>query len=374
MAASRELQSLLASSDTISALDRYFKRTIERILRDLAAGVSRPGAARAAELLRTIQDIAATINPNVASPLRTWIRKHVPEAYILGDKSAVRQLGEQLQGATSQQRADFGPLNRAFTPVNSTSLRAIAGTFKDRMSDIYRQVLTTSGLAVRRTQLVFQQDAGIREQVVSGIIRGASGRQLSDDIARVILDGRGNAAALRRLRENGFQNDTIDLYDRLSRGEFITVGKRNFSVRTYANLTSRTMLREAHKVGTVVRLQQNGVDHVQISKHAQDKPDVCTAFAGRVFYVGALPQDPLGFPPLKSITNGGPPFHPNCAHVAQPYVVPLKGQKAVDSAREASAQLTARFFGKTAAEVTEVVEGMGADELAEINLQGRDAA
>ena len=242
------------------------------------------------------------------------------------------------------------------------------------MSDIHRQILTTAGLTVRRTQLVFQQDAGIREQVVGGIIRGSSGREISDDIARLILEGKSNPEGLKRLRENGFQNDLIDLYGRLSKGEMVKVGARNFSVRSYANLTARTMLREAHKVGTVVRLQQNGVDHVQISKHAQEKPDVCTAFAGRVYYVGPEAEDPLGFPPLKSITNGGPPFHPNCAHVTQPYVAVLKSQTNVGAAREESDLLPRRFFGKTAAEVTELVEALDEAALREIDLQTRRAA
>lgn len=371
MASSRELQALLSSADTMSALDRYFKRTIDRIVSELAAGVSRPGAARATELLGRIKDIASTINPNVDSPLRTWIRKRVPEAFVLGDKSAVRQVGEQLAQASAEQRAAFPALNTAFTPLNSVSMRGIAASLKDKMNDIHRQILTTSGLTVRRTQLVFQQDAGIREQVVSGIIRGAAGRQLSDDIARVILNGRGNPQAMQRLRLNGFQNDTLDLYDRLSRGQFITVGKSTFNVRTYANLTARTMLREAHKVGTVVRLQQNGVDHVQISKHEQDEPDVCTAFAGRVYYVGPLPKDPAGFPPLKSITNGGPPFHPNCAHVAQPYVAKLKGQVAVEGARKN--QLPPRFYGKTAAEVTAMVKDLPEPDLKHLVTPGEAA-
>lgn len=374
MAASRELTSLLASADTIATLDRYYQRTLERILRELAAGISRPGAARAQELIARIREIAFAIDPRRDSPLRNWIRTHVPEAFILGDRSAVRQLGDELANASAAERADFGPINRAFTPVNSASMRAIAATFTDRLQDVHRQILTTAGLTVRRTQLIFTQDAGIRDQVVSGIIRGSSGRQISDDIARVILEGTANREALARLRQNGFQNDTIDLYSRLSRGEMIKVGDRNFSVRSYANLVGRTMLREAHKVATVVRLQQNGVDHVRISKHAQDKPDVCTAFAGRVFYVGALPQDPLGFPPLKSITNGGPPFHPNCAHVAEPFVATLKGPTAIENAKAAAAQLSDRFFGKTAAEMTELVEGLDPDALGQINLQGRDAA
>ncbi len=374
MAASRELTALLSSGDTLSALDHHLQRAIQRILRELATGISRPGSSRATELMQRIKDIASSLDPTRDSFMRDWIRKHVPEAYLLGDQATVRQIGEQLRSASPEVRSDFGSVNRAFTPINSTSMRAIAGAFSDKMQDIHRQVVTVAGITVRRTHLVFHQDAAIRDTVIGGIIRGSTGRELSDDIARMIIDGQAGPDALKRLREHGFQNDLTDLYQRLSKGEFITAGSRKFSVRAYANLTARTMLREAHKVATVVRLQQNGIDHVRISKHIQDKPDVCTAFAGRVFYVGSLPEDPLGFPSLKSTTNGGPPYHPNCAHVAEPFVAALKGQGAVESARKDAGLLPQRFFGKTAAEVTELVEALDEAAMRDINLQGRDAA
>ncbi|HKS17045.1 MAG TPA: phage minor capsid protein [Planctomycetota bacterium] len=369
MASSRELTSLLSSADVVAALEGHYERAIERIIRELARGVSRPGSARAQELLGRIRELAKEINPNRDSKIRRWIEDNVPDAFILGDKSAVRQLREELQDASPAARQEFGDLNRAFTSMNSTALRAITASMKDSLNSIHQQILTTSQNVVRRTQLVFQQDAAVRDAVVSGLIRGGSGRELSDDIATIILKGKESAESLQNLRQNGFQNDTIDLYDRLSKGQFLRVGERNFSVRAYANLTARTMLREAHKVGTKVRLQQNGVDHIRISKHAQDKPDVCTPFAGRVFYIGAEEADPLGFPPLKSITNGGPPFHPNCAHVLEPYVAVLKTQNAVDVALEDADALPRRFFAKSAAEVTELVEVLDEAALREIDLQ-----
>lgn len=370
MAASRELQAFLASDGVVAALDRHYARVLERILRELAAGISRPGASRARDLIVLIRELVAQIDPKKDSFVRRWIRERLPQAFILGDKSAVRQVREDLEKASSEDRARFGDLNRAFTAVNTTALRAIVAAMEDRLVDVARQVLTTASLAIRRTQLTLQQDAAVREAVTGGIIRGAVGREISDDIARIILTGTAGPDALRRLRERGFHSDSIELYKRLSEGQLIKVGDRNFNVRAYANLVARTMPREAHRIGTVVRLQQNGIDHVRISRHQQTKTDECTPFAGRVFYIGPLPEDPLGFPSLKTTTNGGPPWHPHCIHVAEPFVVAVKSEALVAAARRDADLLPRRFLSKTAAEVRDLVHAMSEEELRAIAPKG----
>jgi hypothetical protein len=370
VAASRELQAFLSSDGVVAALDRHYARVIERILQELAAGISRPGASRARDLLITLRDLVAQLDPKKDSFVRTWIRERLPQAFILGDKSAVRQVREELEKVTAEKRALVGDLNRSFTAVNTLALRAIVAAMEDRLVDAARQVLTTSSFAIRRTQLILHQDQAVREAVTGGIIRGAAGREISDDIARIILTGEADREALQRLRARGFQSDSIALYKRLSEGQFIKVGDRNFNVRAYANLVARTMPREAHRVGTVVRLQQNGIDHVRISQHKQVEIDECTPFAGRVYYIGPLPQDPLGFPHLKQVTNGGPPWHPHCIHVVEPFVAVLKPQSAIDAARADAELLPRRFLGKTAAEVRDLVHALDENELKAIAPKG----
>ncbi len=354
MAAARELKSLLAHGSTVAALEDHYKRTIARILEELAAGISRPGAARAAELLRNLRDLVAKLDPKKDSFVRSWIRAQLPKAFILGNRAATRQLQELLEKASTEERSDFGDINRRWAPINALTLSAISAAMSSNLHRAAVETLEKLNLTVRRTQLTLLKDAQVREATTSGIIRGATGKELSNDLSRIIL-GKSDPASVARLRAKGFHGDDLALFEQLSKGQTIKVGGKNFKVRAYANLTARTMMRDAHKVGTVVRLQQNGVDHVRVSRHVQLERDECTPFAGNVYYIGPLAQDPQGFPALKTILNGGPPFHPNCAHVLEPYVHELKTpeQKALDAERANA--LPKRFYGKSSKELREMV-------------------
>lgn len=362
MAAARELKALLAHAGTISALEDHYQRTIARILEELAAGISRPGAARAAELLRILRELVAKLDPRRDSFVRRWIEEQLPRAYILGNRAAVRQIQEQLAKAAAPEREAFGDLNRTWTAVNSTTLQAIAAAMSSTLSRAAAETLERLNLTVRRTQLTLLKDAQIREAVTGGIIRGATGKEVSNDLARVIL-GKTDRDSVARLRAKGFHGDDLELFKSLAKGQTIKVAGKNFPVRTYANLTARTMMRDAHKVGTIVRLQQNDVDHVRISRHVQLKRDECTPFAGNVYYIGPLSRDPLGFPNLRDILNGGPPFHPNCAHVLEPYVHELKSPEAKKLDAERANALPRRFYGKTSKEIRELVAEATDEEL-----------
>jgi hypothetical protein len=230
------------------------------------------------------------------------------------------------------------------------------------LSRAARDMMATLELTVRRTQLRLTSDKAIREATTGGIVRGATGAEVSNDISRIIL-GKNDPAALQRLKDRGFNGDDLELYKQLGQGQTIKVAGRNFKIRSYANLVARTMTRDAHKVGTVVRLQQNGVDHVRVSRHAQLKKDECTPFAGNVYYIGALETDPAGFPKLSSILNGGPPFHPNCAHVLEPYVVQLKGEAEVAKVKEQTLALPEKFYSKNAKDLRAMVEEASHKEL-----------
>ncbi len=354
MAAARELTGLLASGSTIAALDGHYERTIARILDELAQGVSRPGGARAVALLARLRELVNRLDPRKDSFVRTWIKEQLPRAYVLGTRSATRQLQEQLDKVSSDKAAEWGSLKTSWTAANQTTLSAITAAMVSTLSRAARDMMAKLELTVRRTQLRLTTDAAIREATVGGIIRGATGREVSDDIARVIL-GRANPDALKRLRERGFGGDDLALYQELAKGQLIKVAGKNWGVRPYANLVARTMSRDAHKVGTVVRLQTNGVDHVRISRHIQREADECTPFAGNVYYIGAAEVDPAGFPKLSSILNGGPPFHPNCAHVLEPYVVQLKSPEQIAKDQEQTLALPAKFYSKSGTDIRAMV-------------------
>ncbi|MCE5281957.1 MAG: phage minor capsid protein [Deltaproteobacteria bacterium] len=370
MAAARELSALLSDAKTVEALSGHYQRTLERIISELSAGVSRASAARATSLVSQINKLIDDLDPKKAGYVRKWIRKRIPQAYVLGDKAATRQLRESLERASSTDREVFGEVATSFTPINQTQMRAVAAAMESTMGSAAAQMRAAIGTVIRQTQVTLHQSEKIREQTVSGYLRGATARQVSDDIASVLLQKKVAPEVRARLSREGFSADLYNSFERVARGQIIQVGDRRMSVRAYADLVARTQLREAHKVATITRLQQNGTHHVRISRHLMPEPDECTPYAGRVYYVGPLERDPLGFPKLASIPNGGPPFHPNCRHVLEPYVAILESPGAIEERRKESLLLPRRFLGKTAKEARALVAELSPTEIGELMPQG----
>lgn len=363
MAAKRELDALLSNANTVATLETFYVREVRRIIDMLSSEISRPGAARASALLREINAAIDKLDPKKASSVRNWIRKNIPRAFVLGDRAATRQLREDLAELTAEERREFGDINRTFTGANRTAMQGIAAAMADTLGNVADQLRRNMGLIIRRTQQVLVSNSAIREVTVGGIIRGATGKQVADDIASILLGKKVKPEVRKRLSEVGFRAEMFNEFEAIARGEMITVGKRRFNVRNYANLVARTQMREAHRVGAIVRLQKNKNDYVRVSKHVQKEPDECTPFQGRVFYIGPLEKDPRGFPKLSSLPNGGPPFHPNCGHVLEPFLVQFETDEQLEKDQELSKKLTRKFFGKTNAEVRRIVDGLSESEL-----------
>lgn len=373
MAAANELRGLLNNKRTLSALDRHVRRTLDQIGRELAAGVSKPGAARARSLVKRMRELSDRLDPKKKGFVRDWIRENAPRAFVLGDRAATRQLREDLQKTSTEKRADFGEINRTFGGVNNASLKTITAAMETSLGQGADQVRNQLGLIIRRTQQRLVADQEIRDATVGGIIRGATGRQVADDIASSLLGKKVPKQVKERLRARGFRAEDFEAFEQVARKEMISVGGRRMNVRSYSDMVARTQMVEAHKVSTVTRLQQNGVDHVRISFHRQKVKDECTPYAGKVFYVGPLPKDPAGFPKLSDLPNGGPPFHPNCKHVTEPFVVDFEEPEDIEKERVSSKQLPRRLFGKTAKEIRKEVAELTLEQLEEINPEAAES-
>lgn len=368
MSISRDLQALLASAENLAALNRIYVDALDRILQELARGVTRAGAGRARDVLIRIRHLAAELNPRADSKVRDWIRRELPKAFILGDESTAREVRRILAEAGADRVPVGISVGGGFTVANRTALGALVATMVTRLEAVHRQILETAGFVIRNTQLKAQTNQAVREHVVGGIIRGATGREISNDISKAILTGQVPAAAAERLRQAGFAGD-LELYKRLSDGQFIQVGGRRFDVRSYANLVARTMTREAATVATILRLQQSGVEHIQVSQTMPSEPDVCSLCAGNVYYIGAG-VDPLGFPSYTSMPGGPVPLHPHCRHVALPFVAVLKPESTLDELR-ANVSASVDFWGATNAEadkrIRELVKAGGIAALHKYN-------
>jgi hypothetical protein len=364
---SRALNALINSRQTVDALVDMYERNLRQLVNELAAGISKPGAGRVASLIKRIDEILANIDPRKSSPVRTWLRRQAPRAYVLGDNEATGKIRNYIKNLSTEQRGAFGEVRDGFTAINNTQMGSIVRAMQDTLSDVKSNMREMIGVTIRRTQLTLTESRKVMEQTSGGIIRGATGKAVADDIASVLLTGKVKPEVRKRLGEIGFRGEMFNSFEKVARGEMITVGKKTMSVRAYADLVARTQMREMHKVATVTRAKQNDIDHVQVTNHPMKEPDECTPFAGKIYYVGPLSRDPLGFPRLDQILNGGPPFHPNCKHDVNPYSVHFQNDKTIAKEKENTLKTPKRFQGKTPSEIRRMVEEMTKRELEAMN-------
>lgn len=365
MSTRRDLQALLNDDQTVAALVRLYDRTARQIVNELARGISQVGARRATALLSKINAMLARLDPGKQGQLRRWISTRIPRAYVLGDEAASFELRKILRAAGR----DPASVRDAFVALNNDEMRGVAAAMRLRTKDALESIRDLIGTTIRETQRTFRENAAIRDITSGGFLRGRTGKQISDDLAEMLI-GTPDRATTARLRALGFTGDALTDFRNLAEHKMIQVGGRNFRVSSYADLVARTQLREAHTSATLIRLQQNEVDFVRISRHNQAELDVCTPFAGKVFYIGPSDGDSGGFRSLREIPNGGPPFHPNCIHVPLPFVMEFKGEEAIENAQQSSQALPRRFLGKTPKEVDALIGQMSEAERKEAFAEG----
>jgi hypothetical protein len=89
---------------------------------------------------------------------------------------------------------------------------------------------------------------------------------------------------------------------------FVDNGGRRWTLQSYGKMVARTTTREAASAGTKNRMDELGLQLIDISSHA-DPCDICAHYDGNTY---ALPGESVeGYEAIDEL----PPFHPNCRHV-----------------------------------------------------------
>jgi len=141
------------------------------------------------------------------------------------------------------------------------------------------------------------------------------GRRIADDLRQAGLQAASQGIAsgdtVKQIRANLMQIMT-------DRGIQSIVDKngRAIELDVYASMVSRTTTREATNTGAIQAVTDNGGDLVKISQHFSSCP-VCSVYEGRVYSISGSSTE---YPPLSIVFKGNNTIHPNCTHVAMPYV------------------------------------------------------
>jgi hypothetical protein len=114
------------------------------------------------------------------------------------------------------------------------------------------------------------------------------------------------------------------LREKFSDGIVTVVAKNGrrlaFPLDFYAGMVASATKAQAHTFATLEQAKEADHDLVRVTPNPSTIGDWCDAYRGRVYSIsGGHPT----FPPLSSLPNGGPPFHPWCRHGLGIYVPDL---------------------------------------------------
>ena len=217
--------------------------------------------------LRDMQDQVGVISDQLLQDSYSWSQEAIPALYAAGIDGVDAELGASgvnvLEGMVQAHKTAVDVLtenmNARFEEINQFIGR--------QTDDIYRQ------LTLKHTS-----------DVLSGSETWKQAAQaLTDDLA-----------------DNGVLG-------------FVDKSGRNWDLSDYAEMATRTTVRQATNQGTRNRLQEHGHDLAQISEGSSAKTcDACEEWAGQVV---SLTGDYVGdYPPVEDAEDAGC-FHPNCVHI-----------------------------------------------------------
>ncbi len=110
------------------------------------------------------------------------------------------------------------------------------------------------------------------------------------------------------------------LEKKLVNGKILTSSGRSYDPKAYAEMVSRTRLKEAQSEAVIQTVQNHpDGDLVQVSSHNTDD-DICLLYEGRIFSISGTSKE---YPKLTE----KPPFHPNCLHSLTPAIITKPGGK-----------------------------------------------
>ncbi len=261
----------------IDSLVSVYRRAAAEALNILSDGYAALGSRqRAKALLRQYHEVLTELRDESAA----WISSNLPAAYHSGI-----EFGDE--GIKGVQRAGINlgkPQKAVFAQVHREAVQAIVNEVQRTMDFAFAQI-------GRRVNDAFRK-VGVQE-VARGIAEGKTRLQVSREIkGRLLAEGK------------------LKFTDRSG---------RDWDLDRYAEMVARTTTRQAMTIGTLNRLREDNIELAQVSAH--NAADFCIYYENVIVYIGPEPN-PTSYPPLSAI-NGGPPFHPNCAHVMTPFVISL---------------------------------------------------
>ena len=238
--------------------------------------------------LRELQTLRSGIEKQIVAKLDNFNDKElndiIQQLYMQGSDSAIVDLNKVYPAG--EVVSDFGAIDEA-------TIANYAKALKDNLNGTHLRL-------VRATDDVYRR----------AVSRGVE----------TVLTGTGT-------RIQGSQKVLNEFANRGVTG-FVDRSGRSWSLRTYAEMATRTVSARARIDGSLNRFQQNGEDLVVVSAHAESCP-ICDPWEGRILSISGRSED---YPSVSEAEADGL-WHANCTHNATLWVEGLTTKpEPVDSA------------------------------------------
>lgn len=257
---------VLIRDKRLKQLISYYKAATIKIINELESATDF-GRSRRLQVLANIDQILQTLDKNTS----TWFKKEVTHYY--------ETYGQD--GANFLTKQGF-PIASGFSQIDQAAITSLT----DEIMTYYRDSYTGVKKAAMRMLNESARDQ-ITTLLAEGRISGDARKAIADKIAGKLKEG------------------LVALVDR---------GGRKWSLESYANMLTRTMLVRTANEGLKNRLVKNGYDLVQVSDHVAEC-ELCRPWEGKILSMSGKHPN---YPTVDKAQEGGL-FHPNCRHRLLPY-------------------------------------------------------
>ena len=248
------------SEDEAARLFEFYSQAETEILSELNKGLLKGNDTRYLQgMLQNVQIIL----DDLLNGSQQWCEEAIPQVLIAGAEAADKQI-----------KAVGGRVIAGFGAIHQQAAQVLAESSLNRFNDL------TSFIG-RRVNDIYRSLA--LENVRGSVVGYKSWQQVAKNYRE-------------QLTEQGITG-------------FKDKSDRQWNMRTYANMVSRTTTMEAHLEGTKNRLLEHGRDLVKISRHT-NPCKFCAPWEGKVL---SLTGKTPGYPTLNEAKEAKL-FHPNCKH------------------------------------------------------------
>lgn len=252
------------SEEQAQKLIRLYVAAEVDILKEINRGLAKGNNVK---YLRSMRRNVHTILVDLLEDSRTWCDKTMPGVIEIAAKDIDKRLGS---------------VAGSFGKVNQRAAAVLAENAYGRFEDV-------TALIGRRTDDIYRKMAleAIRSSTFGYKAWKPTARRFRDDLAERGITG------------------------------FVDRTGREWNMKTYCEMVTRTTTMEAHLEGTKNRLLEHGYDLIRISSHTARVCPKCEPWQGRVL---SLTGQTEGYPTLDEARADGL-FHPNCRHVYSTAIV-----------------------------------------------------